>query len=294
MLNKNSFFLLLFAFIIMKITPAIAQLNPLSTQYFINEYLINPALAGKDKGATVQGTYRKQWSGIPGAPVTQNITADFGFQRVGLGLNINNESAGLLRQTRAIASYAYHLPIDSGKHQLHFGLSLGLMNQRLENTAINGNPDDIAVGDYNGQRSYIDGDFGIAYTSGSLNMQLAVPNMKNFFNRDMRNVADIVTFYSAVSYLFDVYEQITLEPKLAYMGIRNFKNRVDLGMQVSFAAKQVSAMGMYHGNESATFGAGLKLSDHVMISGMYTTQTAALNSYINGSFEMNLKFRFRN
>lgn len=292
MIKKNSFFLAILAVAFLNTFTAMAQLNPLGTQYFGNEYLVNPAFAGKDPGTTVQGTYRKQWSGVPGAPITQNITADFGLKRVGLGININNEKAGLLRQTRAIASYAYHLPLDSGKHQLHFGLSLGMMNQRVEQIAINGDPNDVAVGDYNGQRSYIDGDFGVAFTSGGLNAQLAIPNMKNFFNRDMRRVADIVTFYSALSYLFKINEQILLEPKLAYMGVRNFRNRFDAGVQVSLASKRISAMGIYHGNESTTFGAGLKLSDNIMLSGMYTTQTAALNSYVNGSFELNMKLHF--
>ncbi|WP_235524284.1 PorP/SprF family type IX secretion system membrane protein, partial [Pedobacter sp. Hv1] len=91
-------------------TTASAQLNPLGSQYYNNQYLINPAFAGMGQGLKLNAAYRKLWSGIPGSPLTQNITADYGFGKVGVGLNVNNESAGLLRQTRAVASYAYHLP----------------------------------------------------------------------------------------------------------------------------------------------------------------------------------------
>jgi len=290
-MHKRALFLIsFFIAFYTQVCPVAAQLNPLSSQYFINEYLINPAFAGKEDGTTLQATYRKQWSGMPGSPVTQNITADFGLNRVGLGLNVNNERAGLLRQTRMLGTYAYHLPLDSGKHQLHFGLSLGMLTQRVEYADMNGDPSDVVVGDYNNQKNYIDGDFGIAYTSGGLNLQLAIPNMKNFFKRDMRNVSDIVTFYSAVSYLLDLNEQIAMEPKIAFMGVRNFKNRVDLGMQFEFGGRRFNAAGIYHGNQSATFGAGFNFSNKLMLTGLYTTGTSILNNYMNGSFEMNLKF----
>ncbi len=111
---------------------AMAQLNPLGSQYYNNQYIVNPAFAGEGRGLKVNAAYRKLWSGIPGSPLTQNVTVDYGLGKVGLGLNVNNESSGLLRQTRAVASYAYHLPLDSGRNHLSFGLSLGMMSQRVQ------------------------------------------------------------------------------------------------------------------------------------------------------------------
>ena len=269
-----------------------AQLNPLVAQYYSNQYMINPAYAGEQPGLKLNAAYRKLWSGIPGAPLTQNITGDYGFKRVGIGLNVNNESAGLLRQTRVVGSYAYHLPIDSGRKQLHFGLSLGMMSQRVESSDITGNPNDISVGDYNGRRTYVDGDFGIAYTSDKLSIQAAIPNLKDFFDRDLANVADLVTFYSAISYNFGFKSGMELEPKIAYRGVRNYDNMLDLGAQLAFADRKFLALAMYHSNESATVGLGLDFMRKYMISGMYTTQTSALNSYANGSFELNLRINF--
>ncbi len=152
---------------------AMAQLNPLGSQYYNNQYIVNPAFAGEGRGLKVNAAYRKLWSGIPGSPLTQNVTVDYGLGKVGLGLNVNNESSGLLRQTRAVASYAYHLPLDSGRNHLSFGLSLGMMSQRVQEQD-SGNPDDIAVGEYNGQRTYLDGDFGAAFVSGGLTVQASI------------------------------------------------------------------------------------------------------------------------
>jgi type IX secretion system PorP/SprF family membrane protein len=269
-----------------------AQLNPLGAQYYSNEYLINPAFAGKQGGLRLNAAYRKLWSGIPGAPLTQNITADYGFNKVGVGVNVNNESAGLLRQTRVVGSYAYHLSIDSGRKQLHFGISLGMMNQRVESSDISGDRNDLSIGDYNGQRTYIDGDFGIAYTSDHLSIQAAIPNLNDFFNRSNAGVADLVAFYSAISYHLNFKSGIELEPKIAYRGIRNYDNMVDAGAQLAFSDRKFLVMAMYHSNESATLGLGLDFMHKYLVYGMYTSQTSALNSYANGSFELNLRINF--
>jgi len=269
-----------------------AQLNPLSSQYYTNRYVINPAFAGANNGLRINGAYRKLWDNVPGAPVTQNLTADYGFGKVGVGLNMSNESAGLQRQTRIVGSYAYHLPLNANNQQLHFGLSVGFMNQRLENADIYGNPNDPMVGLYNDRKTYLDGDFGIAYTSDKLSIEGSLPNLKSFFKKDVIKLADVATFYTAVSYkitLSEGMEGIALEPKVAYRGVKGFDNIFDLSAQAWIANKQVFLMGVYHSSENATFGIGVDFKRKYLISGMYTTQTSALSAYTNGSFELNLR-----
>nr|WP_121270718.1 PorP/SprF family type IX secretion system membrane protein [Pedobacter schmidteae] len=270
-----------------------AQLNPLSAQYYTNQYLINPALAGADEGLKLNGAYRKLWSNVPGSPLTQNLTADYGFKKVGIGLTVNNESAGLQRQTRVVGSYAYHLPLSENGHQLHFGVSLGFMSQRLENADIYGNPNDPMVGQYNDRKTYLDGDFGIAYTSGKFNLQASIPNLKSVLKKDVIKLADVATFYTAASYKIGISEGIEgmdIEPKVAYRGVKGFDNIWDAGAQMSIANKQVFLLAMYHSTENATFGLGMDYKKKYLISGTYTTQTSALSAYTNGSFELNLRW----
>lgn len=269
-----------------------AQLNPLSAQYFTNQYIINPAFAGAGQGLKLNGAYRKLWSNVPGSPLTQNLTADYGFNKVGLGLTVNNESAGLQRQTRVVGSYAYHLPLNDNGHQLHFGVSLGFISQHLENVDIYGNPNDPTVGQYNDRKTYLDGDFGVAYTSDKLNVQAAIPNLKSVLKKDVIKLADVATFYTAVSYKIDISEGaegVDLEPKVAYRGVKGFDNIWDAGAQLSIANQQVMLLGMYHSTKNATFGLGMDYKKKYLISGTYTTQTSALSSYTNGSFELNLR-----
>lgn len=269
-----------------------AQLNPLAAQYFNNPYLGNPAYAGIDSGLNLGLAYRKLWSGVPGTPELQNLTATYGKKRAGIGLNINFDRAGLQRQTRVVGSYAYHLPLGSKHQQLHFGVSLGLMNQRLSNSDINGNPNDPLAQQYNQRETYIDGDFGVLYTSEKLKLEASLPNLNSIFKRSEMKLADIPTFYAAASYslvLMDELDGIELEPKLAYRGVKGFDNIFDIGTSLTLANRQILLMGMYHSSQSASFGVGLNYKRKYLISGAYTTQTSALSSYTNGSFELALK-----
>jgi len=269
-----------------------AQLNPLSSQYYTNQYLINPAFAGDAQGLKVNGAYRKLWSNVPGSPLTQNVTVDYGFGRVGLGLTVNNESAGLQRQTRVVGSYAYHLPLSGDGQHLNFGVSVGFMSQRLENADIYGNPSDPMVGQYNDRKTYLDGDFGISYTSDHLNIQASVPNLKSVLKKDVIKLADVATFYTAISYRLALSEGangVDAEPKFVFRGVKGFDNIWDAGAQVSLVDKQAFLLGMYHSSKNATFGLGMDYKHRYLISGTYTTQTSALSNYTNGSFELNLR-----
>ncbi|MEQ7799037.1 PorP/SprF family type IX secretion system membrane protein [Pedobacter sp. ASV1-7] len=268
------------------------QLNPLSAQYYTNQYLINPAFAGAAKGLKLNGAYRKLWNNVEGSPLTQSLTADYGFNKVGLGLTVNNESAGLERQTRVLGSYSYHLALNDNNRQLHFGVSLGFSNQRLGNSDMYGDPNDPSIGQYNDRKTYLDGDFGVAYTSDGLNIQAAVPNLKSVLKKDVIKLADVATFYTAVSYKIGISEGaegMDIEPKFAYRGVKGFDNIWDAGAQLGIANKQVLLMGMYHSTKSATFGLGMDYKKKYLISGTYTTQTSALSAYTNGSFELNLR-----
>lgn len=269
-----------------------AQLNPLAAQYYTNRFLINPAYAGSTDGVKVNAAYRKLWSNVPGSPLTQSITADYGKGKVGVGLNVYNESAGLQRQTRVTGTYAYHLQLGEEQQQLHFGVSLGFMSQRLENSDIYGNPNDPMVGQYNDRKTYLDGDFGLAYTSSTLSLQASIPNLKSVLKKDVIKLADVTTFYAAGSYRFKLtegMEGMDLEPMVAYRGVQGFDNIWDAGAQLEIANQQVFITGMYHSTKNATFGLGMDFRKKYLVSGNYTTQTSALSGYTNGSFELNLR-----
>lgn len=270
-----------------------AQLHPLGMQYYSNQYLGNPAMAGVNEGISINGGHRQQWSGIPGAPTTQALTAEYGKNRVGLGLNLNNDAAGLLKRTRVAATYAYHLPL-SDNQKLHFGISLGMMYERVENEMIDGDPTDGSLDRFARKENYVDGDFGMAYTSNGLTIQGAIPNLQQFIKKETNlKSVDKSTFLAAISYHWNLDPQnsASLEPKVTFRGVKGYHNIVDVGVNLGLVEDKVSIMGVYHSSKSATFGLGSTYKSFFLM-GMYTTETAALRSYVNGEFELSLGYRF--
>src|SRR4249920_3022539 len=53
---------------------AFSQAKPFYTQYILNNYILNPAVTGIENYTDVKLSYRNQWAGINGAPVTTYFT----------------------------------------------------------------------------------------------------------------------------------------------------------------------------------------------------------------------------
>lgn len=272
-----------------------AQLIPMGSQYFQNQYLGNPAMAGLEEGLILNGGLRQQWSAISGAPLVQTLTAAYRSHRVGMGLNLYNDQAGLFKRTRAMGTYAYHLPLQEAGQQLHFGLSFGFTHERITTEVMDGDRDDLVVGQFNQRRAVFDGDFGVAYTSGSLTVQGAVPGLKNYLRREEYNTANWSTFFSSASYklrLIPGPNNMTIEPLLAYRGVKGYKDIVDIGVNFSFAEDKLHLTGIYHSSGNMTFGLGMTWQS-LSFLGMYSSQTAALKNYTSGNFEIGLGYRIR-
>ncbi|RYY07860.1 MAG: type IX secretion system membrane protein PorP/SprF [Sphingobacteriaceae bacterium] len=289
--GKRSIAAAIFLLLAISQTAVKAQLNPLATQYFQNQYLFNPAMAGIDNGLNINLSLRKQWSSIPGAPFTQAVSADFLLSRAAFGVNVYADQSGLLKSTRAVATYAYHIPLGQNNQQLNFGVSAGVLSQRVPLDQVSGDAGDLSIARYNDRQSYLDGDFGTSYTSNNLSLQFALPNLRSVFNQYNYYTADRSLYFSAVSYKFNFGEainNITLEPKIAFRGVKGYTSILDAGANLMLAGNQLSLQGMYHSTKSATFGFGLN-KDAYSILAFYTTETASINSYTNGNFEISLQ-----
>lgn len=287
--------LVLLTTVFMQVKTASAQLNPFASMYFQNQYLINPAMAGLDKGLNLNLGLRQQWATIPGGPKTQSVTADYNAGRnVGLGINISNDQAGLLRQTRAVATYSYHLHLGGNNRQLNFGLSAGVTNQRADYNEVDGDQGDVQIYRYNNQnKAYLDGDFGASYTSNNLTVQGAIPNLNHFFKRNtMVMGVDRSLFITSVSYKFvlkDLQDGTTLEPKVSFRGVEGYKNILDAGLNLSLKNDLLHFYTMYHTSQSESFGFGANFNKNVQLMLFYTTGTAPVKAYTNGNFEISLK-----
>jgi len=275
--------------------PCYAQLNPSMSIYYQNRYLYNPATAGMSDVLNINTNYRKQWIEIPGAPVSAMFTLDKQVaDRVGLGLNVNDDQAGLIRQTRIMGTYAYHLPIGESR-QLHFGLSLGVDNSRLNTKNAVADMTDEQLAAYNVLKPYVDGDFGAAYTDDRFYVGAAIPNLKSTFfkSSDYRFDADRMLFVALASYkvplLYD-NNDFVLEPIGGFRAVKGYDNIVDFGANFFMNKYGLYLQSIYHTSKSIGAGAGLDLENYA-ISFSYNIETGGMRNYTMGAFELGLKLK---
>lgn len=270
---------------------AVSNFDPPEAQYFFNQYLANPAMAGIDSGIHINATYRRPWDAIPGAPVSQTFTADANVgSRVGAGVNIYNDKSGLLQRTKVGLTYAYHLPLGMNAQALHFGLSLALEVQRLDYKNINGEVNDPSVSSFNRRDNYFESDFGVAYTDHHLTVQAALPSLIGMIKNDNKGVSGLTTFYSAVAYRFNTGKEITkIEPKVGYRGLRGEDGIVDAGVNVGLLDDRANVFGMYHSSGNVSAGAGFNYKSLLGIQAVYITQTSGYSTIMGNSFEIDLR-----
>ena len=146
-----------------------AQQRPYYTQYILNNFIINPAIAGIENYTDIKLSHRQQWVGLDGAPVTTYLTihaplkkSNYARQNAttlrpqgenprgtnfmedyqstdphhGVGLTILNDKTGPLNRFAFYGSYAYHLPLNE-RTSISAGLSLGIQNMSLKTAGLN-------------------------------------------------------------------------------------------------------------------------------------------------------------
>ena len=272
-----------------------AQRNPFQSIYFQNPYLYNPALAGINPGLVINTAYRQQSSNFPGTPKTGTLTADLSAGKVGLGITINDEQMGLIRQTRVMGSYAYHLQLSDYNQRLSFGLSLGLDDSRVSNSSVNGDLTDEEIAIYNQLKPYVDGDFGAAYTSNDFNAAVAIPNLKSSFFKtsDYRYDSGRLLFAAMASYKVQLQNEdasFVLEPLAGFRVVKGFNDIVDVGFNFTLNNYGLYFQSIYHTSQSLGLGFGLDQHTYAF-NFAYNLETGLLNNYTQGAFELGIKLR---
>ena len=133
-----------------------AQQVPLYSQYVLNGFLLNPAVAGSEGYTAVNLTAREQWIGFNNGPGTYALSFQTRILKksyisrgssvrkrqqhgsrggnVGVGGYIFNDRNGAVERSGFKGTYAYHLNFQQS--QLSFGLSLVAYQFRLDEELI--------------------------------------------------------------------------------------------------------------------------------------------------------------
>ncbi|WP_439882126.1 PorP/SprF family type IX secretion system membrane protein [Pontibacter sp. MBLB2868] len=150
---------------------AFSQQLPHFSQYMLNGFLINPALAGSENYAEIKTGYRNQWAGVEGAPESYYLTAHMPLGKMnmnttatsvpyrgrngskalfkaytkrdvtlaqphhGLGFTAITDKAGALKRSDFGLTYAYHLPLNK-ELKMSAGITGGLSAYKVDEESL--------------------------------------------------------------------------------------------------------------------------------------------------------------
>lgn len=292
---RSKAYLFIFSFLLLNSLTSYSQINLLDAQFFQNRYLANPAMAGLNGGLRVNLGYRNQWNNIPGAPIDQNLTMDYRKEKVGTGFSVINARAGEISHTKMYGTYSYALQVGE-ESKLHFGMNLGVQTVSFNTQNIIGDPNDRNITSFNDRKALIDGDFGFGFTSDRFSVDGAIYNLKSQVSKDNGDLnlgADFNLFYVGTSYSIPMAEW-RLNTKLAYRNMKNYSDIVDIAAEVRTSNNKLGFTGIYHSNNSSTFGISYLHQNEWQFLGMYNNAPRAISNYALGTFELALQVNVNN
>ena len=277
-----------------------AQQLPHYSNYMLNSYVMNPAVAGSNEYFEGMSNNRYQWVGITDAPRTYilSVNGPTKFANVGVGGTVYSDIVGPTRRTGFSLSYAYHLKLTSNI-KLSMGLSAGLLQFMVDGSKITlSDPNDVALS--NGLQSVLIPDFGAgvyAYpTSKKWYAGISIPqvmqNRIKFFDYATSKSNKLAThFYGIGGYKFDINEDFKIEPSICLKYAKPTPLQFDLGVRV-FYKEKVWLGAAFRVKDAVSVMVGYNLKENITFAYAYDFTTSNIKKYSNGSHELVIGIRF--
>ena len=295
MKNKS----LSFLFIIGFVASINAQQLPIFTNYFFNDYVINPAFTGNERFSPVQVTYRNQWLGFNGpSTITAGGHTFLENQNIGLGgMLFSDDMGGAISQRGIALNFSYRIVLNDRSY-LSTGLA-GVINQY----AYDGSKIIAAI--HTDQSLYSqqnqvnpDVNFGLAYVLddrlkiGVSANQLIEKRMNtwNEFTTGAENRLVRQVNFTA-SYLAQLQRGVELESYGIFRTTFNSPMQFDLGSRLLYKGMFYAGLAYRH-LDAVSILAGYKNKNFV-VGYSYDYTTTELNKYSTGSHELVMSYRLK-
>ena len=233
-----------------------AQQLPIYSQYMLNGFLLNPAIAGHEGYTGINLTGREQWLGLKDAPSTYALSAQTRLLKnsfisrsasikrrrrimsrsgkVGMGIYVFSDWNGAFNRTGAQYTYSYHLTFR--KSQLSFGASLTAYQFRIDNDKIRLYTDDAFYNQIDKSAIIPDANFGVYYSDRALYAGFsALQLFQNTFKLTDRGGADfkmVRHYFAMAGYRFMASDNVYIEPSFLLKTTDKFVSQLDVNAKV--------------------------------------------------------------
>ncbi len=292
---KRLLTLLCFAFCI---TVMQAQQLPLYTQYMLNDFVMNPAIAGKNPYFEAKSDNRYQWIGITDAPRTYMLSVHGPTKnmKVGLGGSLFTDIVGPTRRIGFNLAYAYHMQL-SEKTKLSFGASAGLVQWAVDGSKITlHDPFDNIISA--GYQSVFVPDFGAGFYlyGDKWYVGAAVPQIYpaqlKFFNYMSQTDSRMENhIYASAGYRFDIGDDFDLEPSILFKYVKPVPLQFDGGLRLVYK-ESVWLGATYRTMDAWAAFIGFNYQKNLTLGYSYDFTTTNIKNYSTGTHELLIAIRF--
>lgn len=238
----------------------LGQQLPLYSQYVLNGFMVNPAMAGYDGYTSFNTTARQQWLGFYQAPrtysaswqtrmlkrsyrvvnrsVKSNRLKQSTQGRVGLGAYIINDVNANVARTGASFTYAYHIFMNN--RQLSFGLAAKAFQYRINTSELTFGEDGDPVlnHDFKTVAYSPDADFGIFWQDPNYFIGFSISNLAQTSIKIGGNeVAGFQTYrhyWLMGGYRFRLTDDIDIEPLTLLKTTENWNPQGDFTVKLHY------------------------------------------------------------
>lgn len=286
--------LLLLALIVLGVGQA--QQLPQLTQYQLNDYVINPAVAGSRPYFEFRSGHRSQWVGINDAPRTYVFSVATPIaENMGVGALLYTDVVGPTRRAGIQGSYAYHLKF-TDKLKLGLALSGGLVQYEIDGSKITfHDPGDPVIDDQIRRDMVFDAKFGFhLYTDrfwlGATAPQLLQNDLAWLQSKDASLSKLEDHYYATAGYRFGVIDDLDITPSVLVKYVDPVPVKIDASIMFTYQ-DMFWLGGTWRSEDALAAMFGATVGQGFQFGYSYDMTTTALQQYANGSHEIMLGIR---
>jgi len=280
-----------------------SQQLPQITQHMINNYAVNPAVAGMYDYYQVKTTIRNQWVGFTDAPRT-TILSIYGkkSERVGLGGLVFNDQTGPTSRVGGSASYTYSFPLTRSV-KMSFALSGGFTQFKITKQGLNiMNLNDRILLGGDVVRSAPDATFGFNMYGNKWYLGAAIPQLLsvnlNLMSDDYTRIYNEVSqanlerhFYVLGAYKHSFNPFWSIEPSLLLKSVKAAPLQADFGVKTTYDDRLWFGMDYRNNGEMAVL-LGYSIKERYLIGYSYDIPSSDMSVSSSGSHEFMIGIRF--
>ena len=280
----------------------LAQQSPLYTQYMLNDFVINPAIAGSKPFFPLRLNAREQWEGFENAPSTQSLSfhAPVGDGRVGLGGLIFQDNTKPTSRLGFMASYAYHIDLSHINSTFSLGASGMIYQYKIDQNSLTVPNPDLAIDGGSFSEIVPDASFGTYlygsnYYLGASVFQLFETTFKEASFNAFGNNTGVRHYFFMGGYTAEVHKSLHVEPSILLKAIEAGPLQIDINTRVIFNRKFWTGISLRTDRSLGSIGS---LGSMVTLLGINTGKLhlaygfdynfASIGNYTSGSHEVSI------